>query len=31
MRGEVGDASHSVALHLDVRTEHLTNQRLEPA
>lgn len=31
MRGEVGDATDGVALHLDVRREHLTDQGLETA
>jgi hypothetical protein len=31
VRSKVGNASNSVALHLDVGTEHLTNERLEPA
>lgn len=31
MRGKVRNTSDSVALHLDVGTEHLANERLEPA
>ena len=31
MRGEIGDASNRITLYLDVRTEHLSDKRLEPA
>ena len=29
MCGEVGDAAHSIALHFDVRREHLSNEGLK--
>lgn len=29
MCGEVGHTSHGIALHFDVRAEHLANERLK--